>query len=68
MNKKEDSYIECITTQNKDGLISIYEQFLPRIKNLIKNNGGSEDDAMDIFQDAILIIFEKIQEKLLVES
>jgi RNA polymerase sigma factor (sigma-70 family) len=37
--------------------------FLPRIRKLITLNGGSEADAQDIFQSAILTIYEKAQAK-----
>jgi RNA polymerase sigma factor (sigma-70 family) len=62
MDHKQDDYIYFIVTNDKKGLSSIYKNFLPRIKSLITSNGGSNDDALDIFQDAILIIYEKVKE------
>jgi RNA polymerase sigma factor (sigma-70 family) len=38
----------------------IYKQFYQQIRNLIRSNSGTEMDAEDIFQDALVIIYQKI--------
>ncbi len=38
----------------------IYKEFFPLIRFLIVQNGGSGEDAEDIFQDGIIIIYNKI--------
>lgn len=40
------------------GLYSV----LPAVKKYIKENNGSTDDAEDIFQDALVILYKKVQE------
>lgn len=40
----------------------IYKQFFYKVNNFIKNNSGDEDDANDVFQEAIIIIFRKLKE------
>jgi RNA polymerase sigma factor (sigma-70 family) len=59
MTQQEAEYITAIRLGDKDGLRNIYRSFLPGIIGLITRNGGTKDDAMDIFQDALVIIFEK---------
>lgn len=61
MNQNEDEHIKAIKSGDSKGLRQIYEMFLPRIRKLITSNGGSESDAQDIFQSAILTIYEKAQ-------
>jgi len=61
MYQKEDEFIHAIKTGDSNSLRHIYEIFQPRIRKLITSNGGSEDDAQDIFQSAILTIYEKVQ-------
>ncbi|MGC4103531.1 RNA polymerase sigma factor [Ferruginibacter sp.] len=41
---------------------------LPAVKQYIKANNGSADDAQDIFQDALVILYKKIQDGNLVLS
>lgn len=59
MKDKEQYYLNAITSGNRAGLEEIYSQFFPRIAHLITKNGGSTDDAQDIFQDGILLLYEK---------
>jgi RNA polymerase sigma factor (sigma-70 family) len=36
---------------------------LPAVKQFIKANKGGIDDAKDVFQDALVILYKKVQEK-----
>lgn len=38
---------------------SLYIAFLPAIKAHVKTNGGSEQDARDLFQEAIVVLYKK---------
>ena len=40
----------------------IYKNTFNPVKQLILNNAGSENDAEDIFQEALIIIFKKLKE------
>jgi RNA polymerase sigma factor (sigma-70 family) len=42
-------------------LQSIYKNFYSNINFFIKKNNGDEDDANDIFQEAIIIIYRKLK-------
>lgn len=44
----------------------IYKQFYYQVNLFIKRNSGNEDDANDIFQEAIIIIYRKLKENDLV--
>ncbi len=48
--------------RKKDGKILdfIYENHFYPIQSFINRNSGSDEDAQDVFQDAILIIFQKL--------
>jgi len=59
----KDENIRAIQDGNSKGLQNIYAEFLPRIRRLITNNGGREEDAQDVFQNAILVIYEKSAQK-----
>jgi len=41
----------------------LYKNILPKVKAYIITNNGSEQDAEDIFQEAIIILVRKIREK-----
>ena len=44
----------------------IYKQYYYKINYFIKKNQGNEEDASDIFQEAIIIIYRKLKENDLV--
>lgn len=51
--------VEGIRKQDKQILKDIYVVYFPTIKRLILDNSGSEQDAKDVFQEAIIIVFRK---------
>lgn len=59
MTATENDYIQAILTNDPKGLRELYRTFLPRISRFIQLNGGSTDDAQDIFQDALVVIYKK---------
>ncbi|MDO9256408.1 MAG: sigma-70 family RNA polymerase sigma factor [Bacteroidales bacterium] len=46
----------------------IYKEYFPVIKFLVTENGGADEDAEDIFQDGIIILYNKISLNQLVLS
>ena len=63
MAKENAQYwLEILKKGNSQSVQQIYQQFLPGIVKLVTNNNGSHDQAVDVFQEAILIIFKKSKE------
>lgn len=42
-------------------LKQMYTRLFPIIKSYIQKNNGSEEDAADIFQDAMIVFYEKVR-------
>lgn len=63
MKYTNNSLIEGIRKQDQFVLQKIYSDYFPTIKRYIIENSGSEQDAKDIFQDAIIIIYRKTKEE-----
>ena len=40
----------------------LYKEYYPMISSFIQTNNGSKSDAADIFQDALIVIYDKIRE------
>ena len=59
MEMEGNKYIKAIKKNDTRALQEIYQQFLPKISYFIKNNGGNFDDAKDVFQDALVVIYKK---------
>ncbi|MEM7106263.1 MAG: sigma-70 family RNA polymerase sigma factor [Bacteroidota bacterium] len=39
----------------------LYQAYFPRIERFITSNSGDIDDAMDIFQDAVMVVYQKFK-------
>ena len=46
--------------RDKEAIENLYDTLLPNVTKYIKNNNGSTDEALDIFQDVILSFYEKV--------
>ena len=63
MTKQLDQhYFDASLKGDKQGIKEIYRVFLPKITQFVKKNNGTEEDAKDIFQEAIIVLFKKIRE------
>ncbi len=58
---QDKKYIEGLINQDSSVLRAIYQNFSGRISTYILKNGGSRQDAKDVFQDSLMIILEKVQ-------
>ncbi|MBS0010882.1 MAG: sigma-70 family RNA polymerase sigma factor [Bacteroidales bacterium] len=60
--------IEGIRKGDDKSVNYLYDSFFDTIKLYVLKNTGTEDDAYDIFQDALMVLFKKIQQNHLGES
>ena len=61
----ESTYLEGIAKNDYAVLQKIYQESLPEVIKYIKKNSGTLDDAKDIFQEGILVIYNKIKQETL---
>ena len=58
---QQTDFIAAIKTGDRAGLTRMYTTIFPAIRKLVSDYGGSADDAKDVFQDATMVIYEKVQ-------
>ena len=51
-----------ILNNSEDTLNKLYKAYFAMILQFILNNNGDEDDAKDVYQEAIIILYNKIKE------
>jgi RNA polymerase sigma factor (sigma-70 family) len=56
----DEAILEGIRGQQRDAVLFVYKEYFPTIKYLITSNSGTEVDAEDVFQDALVIIYRKV--------
>lgn len=57
--EKNTHYLNGISTRNSRVIQEIYKDILPGITSWVRQNGGNQDDAKDLFQEMILSIYKK---------
>ncbi|MCB0704635.1 MAG: sigma-70 family RNA polymerase sigma factor [Saprospiraceae bacterium] len=55
-------FVEALLNNNHKLVAAIYEQYFPRIRALIEKNSGNEEDAYDIFQEGLMVIYAKAKQ------
>ena len=52
--------VEGIRNRNNKVLVYIYQTYFPMICKHVMKNNGKQEDAEDIFQDSVIIVYEKL--------
>ena len=58
-----EEIIEGIKARDNCVLQYVYKNYYPSIHHFIVSNCGSSEDAKDIFQESIIVIFRKVKEQ-----
>lgn len=61
-----EEILEGIRKHDGEVLEFIYKSFYQQIKFFVKSNSGNEDDAQDIYQEALIVIYRKLKKNELV--
>ncbi|MBP6871167.1 MAG: sigma-70 family RNA polymerase sigma factor [Bacteroidales bacterium] len=65
----DDAIIDGLKKRDNGIIRYIYKEYYPTIKFLITTNSGTDTDAEDVFQDALVVLYRKIaKENLLLTS
>ena len=56
----EKSLLQGLARNDKRAIETIYKENYNMIQAFVINNSGSADDAKDIFQEAIIVLYEKV--------
>jgi len=58
----DEEIIKGIRSQNNDVLLYVYRKNLRSVRHYIEKNSGTDKDAEDVFQDALMLVYHKIRE------
>lgn len=57
----EKALLKGLATNDKKAVETIYQENFNTIQSLIINNNGSSDDAKDVFQESMIVLYEKVK-------
>ncbi len=50
-----------ILNDSKEILNRLYSTYFPMVLQLVLNNNGNEDDAKDVFQESVIVLYNKVK-------
>ena len=59
---KDKELLEGLARDDDKALKAIYLDNFPTILRMVLQNNGSEEDAKDLFQEAMIVLYEKVQQ------
>lgn len=61
-SEKDSEFLSGIAKGDSAVIKQVYAQYFNSIAQYILNNSGTMEDAKDIFQDSIMVIYQKLQD------
>lgn len=57
----EVDLLQGIRESNEQAIKTVYKLHFPMIENFVRQNGGSEQEAKDLFQDGFLVLYRNVK-------
>ncbi|MBS1647852.1 MAG: sigma-70 family RNA polymerase sigma factor [Bacteroidetes bacterium] len=64
----DNEYIEGLRISNDAVIRLIYKKFYPQTLRMVLNNSGTEQEAKDVFQESVLVLYHRVQKQHFVLS
>ncbi|PIQ21659.1 MAG: RNA polymerase subunit sigma-70 [Cytophagales bacterium CG18_big_fil_WC_8_21_14_2_50_42_9] len=61
----DEALLAGIRNEEESALAYLYKHHYPMILHFVQNNNGTEDEAKDIYQEAVIVFYEKIRDQSL---
>ncbi len=61
--KEDKKILEGLSKKENKALYKIYDLYFPMIERMIIDNSGNREAAEDLFQEALIILYEKVNSK-----
>lgn len=58
----DDELLAGVANGSDLALTQLYRRFFPMILHLVTSNSGSDDDARDIYQETLVVLYEKVSQ------
>jgi RNA polymerase sigma factor (sigma-70 family) len=59
----DEVLIKGLKEQNSRCIKYLYKEFFPMAKSIVERNSGSYEDAEDVFQDSIVVLYKRLTEE-----
>src|ERR1043165_4722028 len=62
MSYSDSDLIQLIAKADSAAFRYLYQKHFNMVRHMVVNNNGSDDDASDLFQEVLIILFEKARD------
>ncbi|WP_354584135.1 sigma-70 family RNA polymerase sigma factor [Hymenobacter sp. UYCo722] len=62
MTPTDDALIAAIRGGDERALAHLYRLHWPMVSHFVLQNSGSEDDAQDVYQEGVMVFYEKVRD------
>ncbi len=59
----DQQYIEALVNNDSPLLKELYDKYAGKIRDMVLKNNGTETDAADVFQEALMAIYQRAKER-----
>jgi len=59
----DEALLEGIRNEEAAALAYLYKHHYPMILHFVQNNNGTDDEAKDIYQEAVIVFYEKVKDQ-----
>ncbi|MGV3764030.1 RNA polymerase sigma factor [Parapedobacter sp.] len=71
MSKRKKSFapesdavtLEGVAQGDAASLERLYHDYFPMVLNMVVQNNGTEDEAKDVFQEAVIVLYDKVKQR-----
>ena len=57
----DDELLSGLANGSDDALTQLYRRYFPMVLHFVISNNGSEDEAKDVYQEALIVLYEKVR-------
>lgn len=57
----DDELLMGLADGSDDALMQLYSRYFPMVLRFVTGNSGSEDEAKDVYQEALIVLYEKVR-------
>jgi RNA polymerase sigma factor (sigma-70 family) len=61
----DDEFVAAIRRGDDRALAQLYRLHLPMVSHYVLQNSGTEDDAQDVYQEGVMVFYEKVRDNSL---
>jgi len=58
----DEEFVAAIRRSDDRALAQLYRLHLPMVTHFVLQNSGSEDEAKDVYQEGVMVFYEKVRD------